>query len=47
MLLVALSAQAAHTQPRPLSPASTPLPPRMTVAERAEFYQRVAREERR
>ena len=44
VLLVALSAEVAYSQPQPLSPASTPLP-RMTVAERAEFYERIAREE--
>ena len=41
VLIVGITAQTAHSQP--VSPAN--LPPRMTVAERAEFYQRIAREE--
>ena len=41
VLIVGVTAQTGHSQP--VSPAE--LPPRMTVAERAEFYQRIAREE--
>jgi hypothetical protein len=41
VLIVGITAQTAHSQPA--SPAD--LQPRMTVAERAEFYQRIAREE--
>ena len=43
VLICANAAQAVYSQPRPLAPAE--LPPRATVAERAEFYQRVASEE--